>query len=936
MFDRTRIGAAVLLALNAAAPAHAQDSATRVEITGSNLRRADAETASPVQVITSADLQKSGYTTVSEVLRDITANGQGTLSQGFSGAFAAGASGISLRGLTVGATLVLIDGRRMAPYPLSDDGQRPFVDLSLIPFSAVERIEVLKDGASAIYGSDAIAGVVNVILKKRVGGTLLSADLGGTQHGGGANGKASIMHGFGADELNAYVALEFRKQDAIKLNQRSGAWTHLDWRPDGGIDLRPGASNLQAVSPRLATPYLQIPSSSANDPANFAFYPGCNYADMRASNCTYENTWAQLQPRTENLNLIGRVNARLGADWELSTTASYFNSKARQTPQPGVIPYLTFPGVTAIGPGQTPQIVGSNLTFIVPASYPGNTLGVAAGVRGLINGTTPRINDIESESTRLVAEVNGSAAGWDLEAALGLTKVKTTQTFRNYVHLANLSAALSRTTDPYLIGGGNSQALLDFVMPTVGNVVTNELNFVGLRAMRDLASLPGGPLGLAIGSDFRRKKLNAPNPEASQRGEMALPSAYALGSESNTSAYFEINAPVSKSLELSAAGRYDHYDTYGNSSTPKFGFKFTPMKEFALRGTVSRGFRAPSATENGVGGSIFFFNAIRDPLLCPVSLPSGAPDPNAAANVPAFCSFTPAYLQVTNKDLQPEKSKSLTLGLIVEPVRGWSTTLDYYRITVDNQIIPAASLTSYDPVASGVRGAPQQVTFGDGSTGLSPVGPFAYSRVPYVNGQRTRTSGLEFETRYRFGMGEAGELGLGFQLTHVLSYDQTIDGVTFKLAGTHGPSIIGGNTGNPRNRAQLSLAYSKGPFNATSTLNYIGGYDATDPSLGITDCASGITANSTRFINSAPPEHYCQISAFVTTNLSMQYKLGPALTLRGSVLNLFDKAPPVDMNTYGGTGANASSGGTGTPYNPSLHQAGAVGRAFSVGLDYKF
>jgi iron complex outermembrane recepter protein len=930
--------AAVLAAsLLASVPALAQDPVQRVEITGSNLRRTDAETASPVQVITSADLVRSGYTSVSEVLREITANGQGTLSQSFPGAFAAGASGLSLRGLTVGATLVLIDGRRMAPYPLSDDGQRPFVDISSIPFAAVERVEILKDGASAIYGSDAIAGVVNVILKKQVSGSVLSADLGGSQHGGGATARASLMQGFGTEALNGYVALEYRKQDEIRLNQRSGDWTRFDWRPEGGEDLRPGVVNSQAALPRLPTPYLLVPGSATTNPANFAFYAGCDFAALAASRCVYENTWAQLQPKTQNLNLIGKLNARLSSDWDFNLTASFFDSKAQQTPQPQAVPFITFAGVTAIGPGITPRIVGSNLPFTVPASYPGNTLGVAAGVRALADAAAPRFVDLDSKATRLVAEVSGSAAGWDLNAALGLTRVKTQQTFHGYLHYPHLSEALNRSSDPYLIAGGNSQALLDFVMPTVGNTSTDDLNFINLRATRDLMTLPGGPLGLALGTDFRRKKLNAPNPGPAQDGTMALPGAFALGSEKNTSVHAEISLPLLKTLELSAAARYDHYDTYGSSSTPKLGFKFTPVKAFALRGTVSRGFRAPSATENGIGGSLFLFNRIRDPQLCPVSLPSGAPDLTAAANVPVYCSFAPVYLQVTSKDVRPEKSRSLTLGLIFEPIAGWSTTLDYYRITVDDQIIPAASLADFDPVAAGVRGTPQQVTFGDGRTGLSPVGPFAYSASPYVNGQRTATSGLEFETRYRFKLAAYGELAAGLQLAHMLRYDQTINGVTARLAGTHGPSIIGGNTGNPRDRAQLSLAWTLGAFSTAATFNRVGSYDVTDPSLGITTCAAGITANNAQFANGGtPPDRYCRVAAFTTTNLSLQYQMGPALTLRGAVLNLFDKAPPVDLNTYGGTGANTSSGGSGAPYNPSLHQSGAVGRFFSAGLDYKF
>src|SRR6202451_1693196 len=162
-----------------------------IVVTGSLLKRTDTETPSPVQVISAADLLNSGYTNVSDVLRNLAANGQGTLSQGFTEAFAAGASGIALRGLTVGGTLTLIDSERMVAYPLSDDGQRSFVDVTAIPFNAIDSIEVLKDGASALYGADAIAGVVNIKLKPTYVGAEFAAEYGATQHWDGNTMHAS-------------------------------------------------------------------------------------------------------------------------------------------------------------------------------------------------------------------------------------------------------------------------------------------------------------------------------------------------------------------------------------------------------------------------------------------------------------------------------------------------------------------------------------------------------------------------------------------------------------------------------------------------------------------------------------------------------------------------------------------------------------------------
>jgi len=941
MFKKTKISIGVMLALGTLAtlPALAQVATQRVEVTGSNVRRTDIETASPIQTISSADMKASGYTTVSEVLRDITANGQGTLNTGVRGAFSAGASGVSLRGLTLGATLVLIDGYRMAPYPLSDDGQRAFVDIAAIPFNAVERIEILKDGASAIYGSEAVAGVINVILKKNFEGTQVSAELGGSQHGGGTTKNFSLTHGFGksGDAVSGYVAVEWRKQDDILVNQRSGNWTNMDWRSQGGLDLRPGARNARVVNPRLGTPYLQKLVGAATTASNFAFYDGCTHAQMRASECIFTNTWGQIQPTSENLNLVGRLNFKLGSDWDASVSASYFDSQSQQVFPPSNIPFGSFAGVTAFGPGQAPAILNVIDDFTVPATYPGNTLGEKAGVRAMLDPTLPRTTDVQSKSYRLVADISGVFAGLDVRGAVGHTRVETNRTFNGYIQVPNLLAALNRTTNPFLLTGGNSAEMMAFVAPTARTKSTDELDFLSLRASRDLMQLDGGALGVAAGFDHRYKSLTAPNPAEVRNGSMALPSAFAIGAEHVTSAYVEAVAPVTKMLELSAALRADRYDTSGTSVTPKVGFKFSPLKEVAFRGTYSGGFRAPNAAENGIGGAEFSFNAIRDPELCPVLKADGKPDATAAGNVPAYCSFKPTYLQNTTKDLQPEKSKSYTLGIVAEPVKNLSLTFDYYNIALRNQIIPAASLSTYNPLLYAVRATPQQVTFGDGSQGLSAIGPIQYVTVPYVNGQTTTTSGVELEARYKQAVQAVGTLNFGVMFTHMLKYDMSVDGNTYHLAGTHGPSIVGGNTGNPKNRAQLSLGLERGPLMVSATTNFIGSFDVTDPSSGFNTCQAAIDGYNA-FFNRAPvPSEYCRVKSFNYTNVTVRYQFSKALTVRGAITNLFDQQPPLDLQTYGGqAGTNPSSSNTGLPYNPSMHQIGAVGRGFSVGLDYRF
>lgn len=196
----TLIASGALMAMPAMAQTTEAAGATsaapqRVVVTGSLISRADTETPTPVQVLTAQDIQRSGKTSVAELLNDLAANGAGTLGTGFSGDFANGASGVSLRGLTVGSTLVLIDGHGMSTYAIGDDSQRSFVDVSNIPFDVIDSIEILKSGASSLYGSDAVAGVVNIKLKKNFQGTSFSADTGDTQHGGGATHCASLSTG---------------------------------------------------------------------------------------------------------------------------------------------------------------------------------------------------------------------------------------------------------------------------------------------------------------------------------------------------------------------------------------------------------------------------------------------------------------------------------------------------------------------------------------------------------------------------------------------------------------------------------------------------------------------------------------------------------------------------------------------------------------------
>ncbi|HEY8026242.1 MAG TPA: TonB-dependent receptor [Burkholderiaceae bacterium] len=962
--------------LMTAAPVQAQQAAsdatvTRVEITGSNIRRADKETPSPVQVITSADLKNSGYTTTAQVLQNITANGQGTLSTGFSGAFAGGATGISLRGLNTSATLVLIDGHRMAPYPLADDNQRAFVDVASIPFDAIEQIEILKDGASAVYGSDAMAGVVNIKLKKSYLGTNVTAEAGTTTEGGGKTGHASIIHGWGnydEDGYNAYVNLEVRHQDPIRQVQRKGdgLWASTDLSSIGGLNETPGVINPLIPKPStFGTVYLTDPSQGGFSTANSHFYtspiiPNSNYsgscsslAMLQAGGCAFRNPLAEIQPETQNFNIIGSFSKKLPDDWKLDVKASFFDSKGQQFSGAGsgggMFNYpASFSPLVAVSAGVLPHLVGTTIPLVsVPQGYPGNPFSGPGRVRG-VNPDAPNTpSEFDAKNYRLVADLSGSFGAWDIDGSVGYTRISLDSTSIGE-NIPVLNAALNApngSAGQWAVTGGNPQSLINQVFPTLSATDTSTLEFAELHASRSLMQLSGGDLGFSVGGSYIHRDLHAVAPDLIAQGIVSGNNAFSQGAQTDESLYAEVYAPVLKTLELDGHLRYDHFDNVGSSWTPSAGIKFTPVKEFAVRGTYGKGFRAPNPNESGQAGNAYLSGTTFDPVLCPGG------DSTKAGAVISQCNFQPVYQNSSNPSLKSEKSTSETLGVILEPIKGWSSTIDYYSVEIKDQITGGTA-----DISKGIRGPAVTDTCSDGagSTVTCSASELIYIPVGYVNANSVKVTGLELDTRYKFKLGEMGSLTADLNWSHTISYELTGDYVgngfptTYQLAGTHGPAVIGGDTGNPKDRVQATLTWDKGPLTVATTFNYIGSFDLTDPSgsntgIPINNCADGV-ANGGGFIAwfpnavdggvtypnagyTNPQSQYCKVHSFIDTDLTVNYKFDKHWSAHLNVTNLFNQAPPVDLNTYGGGNL---------PYNPSMHQAGAVGRFVNIGANYKF
>ncbi len=913
-----------------------------VIVTGSHLARTDTETPSPVQVVTAEEMHESGFTSTQQVLNQLTANGQGTLSQSFSGAFASGAAGIALRGLNVGYTLVLIDGHRSAPYPIGDDGQRSFVDVANLPFDAIERVEVLKDGASAIYGSDAIAGVVNIILKKSYQGAQFTAEDGLTSHGDGNLVHLSGILGTGdldGDGYNFYGSAEFRRSNQITFAQRGGIFTKRDYTGEGGETFAYGAvGDLTGTTPSRSPTGLLI--NPADGSIN-AFFPGCDAALLTANKCIAQDTWDQIQPTTQNINITGRFTRKFSSDWQADIEGGFFQSQSQQVNQPDRSSTITAAGVV-LGPNLfthlAPQLPAITIPNTNPSFPAGATIPVGRLRYSFLNTVGPTITDTDAVSTRVAIDVSGKAAGFDIEASAGYTQVTLDLQGLGIVNPANLQAALNSTTAPFLVGQPNSPEVLSFIAPVLRTNDSSKLGFAHLGASREVFPLPGGPLGVAAGADWYVRDQYAVAPPGIQNGEYQIgefSNNFTIGHQNVESGYAEFDAPIFKQLELDGAIRYDHYNLSGGKASPKVGFKFTPIRQIALRGTYAKGFRAPGPAENGSAGQSFFAASIPDPILCP--------HPNnvtAPGNFVGQCVVNPAGLQTTNPALKPETSTSFTLGLILEPIPDLSATFDYYSIKIDDQIVGGGTSTTvrgndFTPIQEYVAG-------GGTVTVVPPVAPIAYTTLSYINANTTKTTGFDVGLQYSHHFGD-----FTYQTkatwSYINKYDLTIDGVTYRLAGTHGPFFFSGDTGNPRSRVQWSNTIGQDNWSITGTMNYIDSFNVTDPSsiafvgAPADTCLSALQDNggaaSIYFANQLangviPPQVSCSVAHYIQFDIYGRYSIGKHLDIHGSVLNAFNEKAPLDWATYGGALGLV-------PWNPSMHLQGAIGPFITLGFTWK-
>lgn len=970
---RNGVAALSLVTTLASAPAFAQAAPAAgravsaepetIVVTGTMFRRTNTETPSPVTVLTSESLIKAGITTAADAIRSISADGAGSIGSGFQSGFSAGGSAVSLRGLGVSSTLVLIDGLRSANFPLNDDGHNAYVDLNSIPFSLIDKIEVLKDGASSSYGADAIGGVVNLKLKKQFNGVAGNAESGISERGDGRYTRLSATVGFGNyqdDGWNFYLNGEYQYNGRISNKSRGFPYNTQDLRSIGGLDKNADDSSMTRNVP---TAYVaRTTQSDLNNPLSggvaladgtsakytalgLANCAGGTFTASNGTGCKYDlvNQYRQIAPLQERYSINGRLSFRVSDSIEGYVTGSWSRSYVSIMGTPSAIratqPFGGSPTLASSNPGIVLPVyicaAGVNCATAADRQLnPNNPYATSTSVDPATNAAriyymfgdiaagSERTNDVYRFTSGLNGKI-GESTDWRVEGVYARDNLKLTQ--HGLLNIANLMNAINTGAYNFVNPSLNSNAVRNFIAPDKTTPSYSEMYGVDASMTRALFDLPGGKAQLAIGGQIRAEKLENRNQNAAL-DTYGLTTASAYGQHTVSAAYFEIDAPFSRMLDTNFSGRFDHYSEGFSKFSPKIGVKFTPIKALAFRGTYSEGFRAPTFAESGPRSQYAGFVSTTPPASF-INQHGGAAANNAYNNV-----YSLGRGSVGNPNLKPENSRSFTLGMIAQPTRWFSFTADYYNIKKSNLIVsgPLAgqAVNAYFGASNLADAQAAVAAVGPGYSvnsvdSIDPLYPNALPRVliinvPYVNANYSVTSGLDFSATAKINLPHNIKWSSRVEATYVIRYDLNNGGTLQRYAGTYGPYDLSSGNGTPRIRGNWQNTLEIGQLSLSLTTYYVGRIKQTAADQASTDtsCAQNLYGTGNNF---------CYVSPFINNDFNATLKINDRMTVYGIVKNVFDAKAPVAPAAY----SSAPN------FLTTWHYAGLVGREFRAGVNIK-
>ena len=813
-----KLAIAVIAALGLAAPAPAawaqQPAAKeRIEVTGSNIKRVEGETALPVTVITREEIDKSGATNAFELLNLVSANSSLSNASYTStiGATTFSANTASLRGLSGGRTLVLVNGHRVNGFAGEVNGVQG-VNLSVIPFAAIERVEILKDGASAVYGSDAVAGVINFVMRSDYKGAEAAAFYGSpTRTGGGQQEKYSGSIGFGdlaTQRFNFFLSASYQNQK--HLDQVDRNFSNTSVRDDIGLV---GISS-NTFPGRISTGGIGVPSAPNCAPSIFF-----NDALAGLNGCFYDpaaDKGVQGIPDSKTKNLFGSLKFQLTNTWQAYATALYAEDVNRFKIQPVPISRVFF-----YGPNSD---IRATVTIGPTSPFYPTALANAAGVGGQPLDVRYRAYENGGRDTtdtnkggQILGGLKGSVGSWDTDISYTYSEGKVKDVLNGGFPLYSRLLPLLNGGTVNLFGT-NTPAIVQQLQATnyVGETFHGKSTNGGVqgKVSGELFNLPAGPLAVAFGAEARKEKLEQVAAPVLSTGDLSgfggnIKSV--SGDRDVKALYAEVNVPIVKTLEANFALRTDDYSDFGRTTNPKVALRWQPNRDLLVRTSYGKGFLAPSLFQlfSPQIGSVTAAGT-NDPIRCPVTHEQG---------IDCITQFPITF--GGNPGLQPEKSEQATFGVVFEPTRALSMSVDYFKLrlknTVTNGVPIATILADLQQYGGLVTRAPATPNF------PNLPGPITNILQTFVNLGAVHIEGLDLEAHYKWPRGSWGRLRLDVNGTYFIRYDgQNLDGsYTGVVSNALGSPVTGVI---PRWKHYAVASWDSGPWALSLAQSYISGY----------------------------------------------------------------------------------------------------------------
>ncbi|MBS0582416.1 MAG: TonB-dependent receptor [Proteobacteria bacterium] len=895
------IAAALPLAI---ADARAQDDGTsnpsqtleKVVVTGSMIPRAQVEGPAPITVISAKDIVQRGFATTADIMVSLSQNlGELDNNQNTNG-FSNGAQGVDLRGLGPNHTLILINGRRIADYPQSYNGESNFTDITNIPASMIDRVEILTGSASAIYGSDAISGVVNFIMKTKADGTTLDYRMGDTQHGGAASQRLTLTSGWSNDKFDSVFGVEIYNQDPLWAYQRS----YLSSRT---YDPRYATSPTRVPAPTFVIldeneDYID-PGKATCDALAYLNQGTVQYLTRRSygkyCGSLSDVGYGTMQNARRAANFYGSAtyhfNDRMDFFADVQYSTSHQETYNTQLKWENSYPVNGDASPTPFYNTATDQVEQWQRQYFTYEENGGlkramirninNTLSINAGIKGRLGDAwnyeamfSHAQNRLEAKWPALVA---AKAQMLYLGPSLGVDE--DSGYLKYYAPHARLYTPLT-------------PAQFDSItQDSIDRDTARAENYSIKINNTELFQLPAGAVGFAATAEFGNQYFGLkPDPLSLDGSYFGLHNTVAVGSRSHSGAGFEFSVPIFSQLTATAAGRYDRYEYSGNSAskfTYALGLEYRPFDSLLLRGSYSTGFRAPDlaylyAGPSGSSSSGF------DYYQCALDGTSpGDCDLDVGFNGRSHGSI----------DLHNETSKSATWGFVYSPLSNLDFTADYYIVSLKNELVyqgsdqilrwEAQCRTGQLDIHSGLcQAATSQVV-------RNSRGDITSVLVLPINAATHRTSGVDFKIHYLWQTDRLGSFDFNLGGTYVVTNRiQNYPGDPFvnELSDYYTYVI-------PRSKANYSVTWNYGDFTTTLYGARIGGlpnYDG-DQRMGPT----------------------------MMYNASIGYRWNKNVNVGVTIDNLFDSKPGHD-NTW-----------TSYPYY-TRRWFSPLGRALFVDLNVKF